>query len=498
MQDLQQVLKEDDSRRLLSLIDQGLDVRSMSRDLVTLLGVATRAGAMECMRLLVERGAVIEAGDPSPIQIAIEMDRVDLLQELIRLGAKIQGPDVGYDADYPAPIVLAIEARNAEAVETLLSEGALEGESWAVVDDAYRAALDLHGKNKWAILEQLVRDLADREMELPTDAGSILRALKILKPRARKAGASKLLNAVEAVSRRLDRAKAELSEAEDAFLEDRFEDLFDLIEGVPDSRRPGILGIVAASATDACYCFSEWLLESGAAANLCDDEGKTSLMHVAEHASHYLLGALLRTGRAALYAEDEHGRTAQDYFHIRANHQFSQADPAVRSLSGPGDGHEVRTPLTSPRLVELDQKTDPVYLRDTPDYVRTAAQLTRERKLSELLTHLKRRESKEEEWKMAAGAVVLEDCIADNMTLLESCLDEGADVNIRNDMGNTPLLGACDVYITPVRILKKIVGRGADLSATDARGRDALTIARRTWPEGHECREYIETIMIRG
>ena len=89
----------------------------------------------------------------------------------------------------------------------------------------------------------------------------------------------------------------------------------------------------------------------------------------------------------------------------------------------------------------------------------------------------------------------MEDSTNDCLTLLEYCLDQDADLNARDDAGSTALHGACEMDEIPLRILRRIVEAGADPTIVDRFGRSVADSVRSTWPEGHECRVYMESVL---
>ncbi len=89
----------------------------------------------------------------------------------------------------------------------------------------------------------------------------------------------------------------------------------------------------------------------------------------------------------------------------------------------------------------------------------------------------------------------MEDSTNSCMTLLEYCLDQGADLNARVDSEANVLHGACDVYLTPLPLLRRLVEAGADPMVVDCSGRRVADMVRKTWPEGHECRVYMEGVL---
>ncbi len=485
--ELKAIARSDDQRRLAELLRAGLDPNRTDELLKTPLAVVAKEGAVACVRLLVQHGAALDAGDPPPVQAAIEAGRLEVLEELLKSGAESGGPE-HYDPDYPAPLVVAAEVGDVRAVEALLVSDSLGRSPWAVVDDALRESLELRGKKKLEVLRALTLGLADSGVEIPPGAGSLQRALRFLGGAARKLGDGPLEEAVRELKAGLDQTTADLDEAEDAFLESRFDELFELTESLPTARRAEVLGVVAASSTTGCFCFSKWLLEKGAAANVCDESGKTALMHVAAHGPEQLVQPLLDTGNACLNARDKAGVSALDLCRSRPR--------PPESKTGPWPAAQViERHLTNPYFVRRDQDTPPVRIDEAPSVVQHARKLVRGRRLSELLDLLNRGGLDEKDWQLAAGAAVLEDSFQNCMTLLEYCLDQGADLNTRDDAGSTALHGACQVSETPLRLLRRMVEAGADPTVVDRFGCSVAENVRRTWPEGHECRAYMESVL---
>ncbi len=478
-EDMKMVARSDDRQRLQELLDGGMDFERTDEFMVTPLGVAAKEGAIACVQFLIERGAALDAGDPGPVNAAIKAGKLDVLEVLLKAGAESGGP-ADYDPDYPAPLVVASEEGNVAAIETLLAAGSLARSPWALVDDAYQEALTLRGKKKQDVLRTLTMGLHQSAVEIPLNASILLKALKQLARLAKKNGDGQLETAVGELKAQLDMGKAEQGEAEDACLDSRFDELFELIGRVPVGRRPGVLGVVAASSTGGCYSFSEWLLEKGAAANLCDEDGQTALMHAAAHGSDQLVSPLLLTGTACLGAEDDTGKTALDLLKLRSAYPLAQV---------------IEGDLTNLLNVRRDQGTQPLSLSEAPEITLDAWKLMNDRRIPELLSLLNQKGLDKEEWKLAAGAAVLSDSANDCMTLVEYCLDHGADPNACKDSGANVLHAACEVDHISASLLRRIVEAGADPMNIDCFGRSVTDVVRVSWPEGHECRDYMEGVI---
>jgi len=479
MLEMKAIARSDDRQRLADLLDKGLDPNRTDEALITPLAVASKAGALACVRLLIEHGAALDAGDPPPANAAIAAGKLEILKELLNSGAESGGPE-DYDPDYPAPLVVAAEAGEASAVEALLEASSIERSPWAVVDDALRGALDLRGRKKLSVLRALTLGLHNSGREIPPAAGSLVRVMKLLAQNAQKSRDEPLEVALRDLKAKLDEGKAEMDEAEDACLESRYEELFELIQRIPAARRPGVLGVVATSSTTGCYCFAEWLLGKGAAAYLCDETGKTALMHAAAYGSEQLIVPLLDRGDACLNARDDAGQTALDLLNSRPAFPFA---------------HVIEGALTYLYHVRRDKGVTPLRITEAPSAARQAGELMRARKIPELLHFLSEGGLNREEWKLAAGAAVLQDTVNNCMTLLEYCLDHGADVNARVDRGANVLHNACQVYEFPLRLLRRLVEAGADPTVVDHFGNSVADNVGRTWPAGHECRVYMESVL---
>jgi len=245
---------------------------------------------------------------------------------------------------------------------------------------------------------------------------------------------------------------------------------------------------VAAFSTSGGYYFSTWLLEKGAGAFLCDQSGKTPLMHAAAHGSRFLVGSLLERGDACLNATDDSGYTALDL--CRSRPQLPERKRGSRPAA-----QVIEEDLTYLYNVRRDRGITPIRITEAPSFVQHAGELMRDRKIPELLQFLSKGGLNKEEWKLAAGAAVLADSVNDCMTLLEYCLDQGADVNARDDSGCNVLHGACDVDEIPLRLLRRLVEAGADPTVVDDFGRSVADRVRLTWPEGHKCRTYMEGVL---
>ena len=476
--DMEAIARSDDRQRLQDLLDRGMDLERTDEFMITPLGIAAKEGALACVRLLVEFGAGLDAGDPGPVNAAIKAGNLDVLKVLLSAGAESGGAE-DYDPEYPAPLVVAAEEGNVPAVEVLIAADSLARSPWAAIDDAYWHGLELRGKKKLAILRALTLGVHESGMGVPSDASILLRALKPLARAAKKERDPILDSAVREIKGRLDLAKAEQDEAENAFLESRFDELFELIERVPASRRSGILGVVAASSIPGYY-FSSWLLEKGAAANLCDENGQTSLMHVAAHGYELFADPLLHTGHACLNARDDAGKSALELLEERP--RFPSA-------------HLIESALTHPLNVRRDRGTTPLRISKVPEVAQRAWELMRDRQIPEVLDLLNKGGLDQEDWRLAAGAAVLADSANDCMTVVEYCLDRGADTNARNDLGANVLHAACGVYQTSAELLCRLVKAGADPTLVNGLGRSVADQTRRTWPEDHECRIYMENVI---
>ncbi len=480
IEDMEAIARSDDRLRLQELLDGGMDLERTDEFLVTPLAVAAREGAVACICLLFERGAALDAGDPPPAHAAIKAGRVDILEMLLKAGAENGDPEHVYDPDYPPALVVAAEEGNVAAIEALLAADILARSPWATIDDAYWHGLELRGEKKLAVLRAITVRVHESGIDVPSDASTLLRALKPLARAAKKKGDISLGAAVVGLKARLNLAKTEQRQAEEAFLESRFDELFELIQRVSVASRPGVLGVVAASATTGCYCFLQWLLEKGAAAYLCDEKGMTALMHAAAHGSDQVVDPLLYTGQACLNATDDAGQTALDLLGLRPSYHFA---------------HVIERELTHLLNVRRDRGTPPLKLSDAPDIAQRAWKRMTERRIPELLDLLNQDGLDKEDWRLVAGAAMLADSANDCMTLVEYCLDQGADPNARIDSGSNVLHGACEVDHIKVPILRRIVEVGADPTLVDCFGRSVADVVRVTWPEGHECRVYMEGVI---
>ncbi len=187
-------------------------------------------------------------------------------------------------------------------------------------------------------------------------------------------------------------------------------------------------------------------------------------------------------------ARDDGGKTALDLCRSRPIPPENKTGPWPAAQTIEGD-------LTNPYHVHRDRGTPPVRIHEASSVVQHARELMRNRRIPELLELLSASGLDKEERKLAAGAAVLEDSVNDCMTLLEYCLDQCADVNARVDSGANVLHEACVHDQIPLPLLRRIVEAGADPTVVDRFGRSVADNVRRTWPEGHECRVYMEDLL---
>lgn len=120
-------------------IAKGVDLNKTNMTGITPLAAAARTGRIEAVRLLLERGANPDAGDSStPLIMAVGWHRVDVAATLLESHADPNRTD----AEGLSPLVNAIQVRDREAVKLLLGKGAKAsavGSKYSPIHEAARA-----------------------------------------------------------------------------------------------------------------------------------------------------------------------------------------------------------------------------------------------------------------------------------------------------------------------------------------------------------------------
>ncbi|MFC1604420.1 ankyrin repeat domain-containing protein [Planctomycetota bacterium] len=144
---LHKAVKDGDTEQVKSLISKGIDLNALNVSLNTPLCVAVDSGNMEIVKLLVEAGANVNAGSWSPLYTAVDNDRVAIAEYLIAHGADKHGDD------YWTVLMEAFGESSIEMVKLLIAKGAdihfksVELNGWtalhSAVDKGYKEIAEL-------------------------------------------------------------------------------------------------------------------------------------------------------------------------------------------------------------------------------------------------------------------------------------------------------------------------------------------------------------------
>jgi ankyrin repeat protein/beta-lactamase regulating signal transducer with metallopeptidase domain len=115
---LHQAAKDGDVEKVRLLISQGADIHALNVSLNPPLCAAVESGNMEIVKLLVEAGADVNAGSWSPLFTAVDNDRVAIAEYLIAHGADKHGDD------YWTVLMEAFGESSIEMVKLLIAKGA--------------------------------------------------------------------------------------------------------------------------------------------------------------------------------------------------------------------------------------------------------------------------------------------------------------------------------------------------------------------------------------
>lgn len=443
--------KADDAERLAVLLAEGADLLSTTEPFLTPLSLCAAAGASRCVEVLIAAGAALDAGDPPPVLAAALGGHQSVLERLVEAGAQLEA--IPYSEDEPGPLSAAAAAGNALAVRLLVQAGAIAPGAEQTLEDAFEFAMQQPAAKRVAVVKELFEGLfASGEV---TVAGSgAQRALRLLVNQGKK-GDEQLAALAARAKQRLDTEKAELREAQEAVGNARVNDLFELLSGVEASARPKLLGVAASIAAEAPHLFCETLLKHGPVLDLRGNRGRTPLLH-AVAAGMAILVQELRLAGASLAIVDAEGRTARDLAEELVKIDYPFMDSMRLKLRA--------VPPPSER-----GRAEGLPLAEAPAVAREAYELVMQRRLPELFQWLPTLRG--EEKRMAAGAAILADCTNGCFTLVECLLDLGADVRARNAMGEDVLMCALQNWMTPLALVKRIVGLGPDLGKANSQGR---------------------------
>ncbi len=123
--DLVAAVTGNDVAKVRNLLSRNADpnARGVDWSLAPVLGTASRKGYIEIVRLLLEAGANLEAGNAkgsTPLLLAAENDRGEIIRYLLEKGARVDGPA----GDSSSPLKTAAGLGNESAVRALLDGGA--------------------------------------------------------------------------------------------------------------------------------------------------------------------------------------------------------------------------------------------------------------------------------------------------------------------------------------------------------------------------------------
>jgi len=148
---LHEAAAEGDSQQVKALIAEGVNVNGGDGRDNPPLCRAVKAGSMDVVKLLVEAGADVNAGNWPPLCVAVDEDNVPIAKYLIEKGANIDIPE-GWTALQQAPYA---NASSLEMIKLLIAKG---GDVNAGPYTALHGAVD---KNRLDMIELLLEKGAD-------------------------------------------------------------------------------------------------------------------------------------------------------------------------------------------------------------------------------------------------------------------------------------------------------------------------------------------------
>jgi ankyrin repeat protein len=212
----------------------------------------------------------------------------------------------------------------------------------------------------------------------------------------------------------------------------------------------------------------QMLLDAGAELEATDRLGRTPLMHAA-HGDHPELIRLLIEAGSDLTARDTLGGTALSWAATRGSHRTVQelVDNGARAdIVGTMTGF---TPLIWCAGFEGDPKSVAILLEAGADL--------------------------ESEDLIQGATPLIHASRQGNATMVTTLIEAGAQLEHADRMGLTPLLACAQNGGGTVDKLKVLIDAGADLTATESRGRNALQLARdRTDARAEEVYTYLTKV----
>lgn len=424
---------------------------------------AAAEGHAPLAKLLLGKGAAIDARDTrtvfeSALHCAAKCGQDEVLTLLLEHGAEVDCLDA-YGA---TPLFWAAKNECASTVLVLLRKGAdgavrnLAGETmvhyaaYSGFEEVVRLLLEEGGVDV---------DIRDRETDetplhhaVQSGSGDVVR---LLLDKGADMAAASILDETPLIA-----ATAHWS---------MFQILLERGPDIAASNRRGATALHYATQCDNAQV-AVALLDMGTDIDARDNDGKTAIIFAASRGSEELFRALLDRG-ADIGIEGPNRRTALTY--------------------AMDEGHSIIVKLLLEKLHGLGDER--WYSTDGPRALHWAANFGNRAIVRRLLEHGigvdELNNINETALFRAAGPAWCE-----HQAMSEFLVDMGADVNIRNDTGMSPLHRAAQYAQAPV--VKLLLDRGADVLARDDNGNSALHWAVRTAAPGGADHQVITTVKL--